>query len=348
MGHLKAQDVDAWLARHPAPPPIVLVYGPDRGLVSERARSFAQASGIALDDPFSLVRLDAAELDRQPGRLADEANTLPMFAGRRLIWVRNALGQKAVAEDVKALCADPPFATQILIEAGDLKKGLGLRATVESCPHALALPCYLDDERTVDAVIDMELGRAGLTIDADTRAVLKRGLGGDRLATRGELEKLVLASTGRRSIDLVDVRALGADASGASADDIVDSVLAGDIQAFDRIFSCQMRNASQAFTILSAMQRQFQVMLVMRLAMERDRKSASGVVAAARPTMFFSRRKLLETALERWNAAALIGMLDALQKTVLETRRRPDLATALAHKALLGIVLASRLTTAKR
>ena len=76
MAQIKAGDVDSWLA---GPDPKIaglLIYGPDRGLVSERARGFAKSCGIALDDPFSLVRIEAAELDSEPGPLADELQTV--------------------------------------------------------------------------------------------------------------------------------------------------------------------------------------------------------------------------------------------------------------------------------
>ena len=49
---------------------------------------------------------------------------MSMFSARRLIWVRNAAAQKGLADAVKALCADPPRDAIVLIEAGDLKKGV--------------------------------------------------------------------------------------------------------------------------------------------------------------------------------------------------------------------------------
>ena len=96
MAQKKAHEVDAWLARQSRTTGIVLLYGPDRGLVSERARKVAASTGLSPDDPFSVVRLDAVEIEQQPGRLVDEARTVPMFSDRRLIWVRNARRTKSV------------------------------------------------------------------------------------------------------------------------------------------------------------------------------------------------------------------------------------------------------------
>ena len=83
MTEKKAHEVDGWLGRPDPRMAVVLIYGPDRGLVAERARLFVSKSGIASDDPFSLVRIDASEIERDPGRLIDEAGTVSMFAHRR-------------------------------------------------------------------------------------------------------------------------------------------------------------------------------------------------------------------------------------------------------------------------
>lgn len=342
MAQKKAYEVDGWLARPDPAVSIVLLYGPDRGLVAERARAFAGRTGLALDDPFSVVRLDASEVERDEGRLLDEARTVPMFSDRRLLWLRNAGAQKRLADDVKLLAADPPRDAVILIEAGELKKGTGLRSIVEGARNAMALPCYGDEDKDIDTIIDEELARAKLTMTLEARRALRRNLGGDRLASRGEIEKLVLYAHGAKEIVLDDVNAMAGDVSGQSLDDAVDALLEGRIAAFDTIFTrtCQ-DGGGQAFQALAAAMRQFQAIHAMRAAVESGRQNAAGAVAARRPPIFFARRKLMERAVERWTSASLARALVRLRAAVLQTRQRPDLASALARQALLGIALES-------
>lgn len=341
MAHKKAFEVDAWLARPDTNTCLVLLYGPDRGLVAERARAFAAGTGLPLDDPFSVVRLDAADVERGDGRLLDEARTVPMFSDRRLLWVRNAGSQKGLADAVAALIAEPPRDAVILIEATDLKKGAGLRTVVEAGRCAMALPCYADDGRTMDNLIDDELGKAGMTMTLDARQALRRNLGGDRLASRGEIQKLTLYAHGGKQITLDDVRALTGDVSGQSFDDAIDAVLEGRTGDFDTAFTRQCQAGDHAFLALAAATRQFQALHAMRGVMESGNRNAAAIVAGHRPPVFFARRKLVERALERWNGEALKRALARLQSAILETRRRPDLSVALARQALLGIAVES-------
>lgn len=341
MAQKKGYEVDSWLARPDPAMAIVLLYGPDRGLVAERAKTFALKTGLPLDDPFSVVKLDGAEVDRDEGRLLDEARTVPMFSDRRLLWVRNASGQKALADDIKALTAEPAPDAVILIEAGDLKKGAGLRAIVEAAGNAIALPCYADEARDLDSVIDDELRKAGMSMTLDARQALRRNLGGDRLASRGEIDKLVLYAHGKKEIDLDDVNALSGDVSGASFDGAVDAMLDGKVGDFDIAFTRHCASGGHPFLVLSSAMRQLQAIQVMRGQMESGGRNAASVVAGARPPVFFSRRKLVEKTLERWNSEALGRALNRLQAAVLQTRKRPDLSEALARQSLLGIAVES-------
>ncbi len=341
MAQKKAHEVDSWLARPDPRTFLVLLYGPDRGLVAERGKAYAERTGLPLDDPFSVVKMDGADVEKGEGRLSQEARTVPMFTDRRLLWVRNAAGQKGLADEVKALLAEPPRDATILIEAGDLKKGAPLRTVVEAAESAMALPCYADDGRDIEAVIDDELRKAGLTMALEARQALRRNLGGDRLATRAELQKLTLYAQGQAEISLEDVRSMTGDVSGQSLDDAVDAILDGRINDFDSAFARHCQAGGQPFLALSGTMRQFHALHAMRGAMEEGGRNAASIVAGARPPVFFSRRKLIERTLERWNRQSIERVLARLQNAVLQTRRRPELAPALVRQALLGIAVGS-------
>ncbi|RUV27692.1 DNA polymerase III subunit delta, partial [Mesorhizobium sp. M7A.F.Ca.MR.148.00.0.0] len=70
-----------------------------------------------------------------------------------------------------------------------------------------------------------ELSKAGMSMTMEARQALRRNLGGDRLASRGEIEKLVLYAHGQNEIGLEEVKAMSGDVSGASFDDAVDALL---------------------------------------------------------------------------------------------------------------------------
>src|ERR1700704_6972937 len=86
MVAIKNRDADAFVARPSPAQPIVLLYGPDAGLVHERAEKIIKASVDDPNDPFALVRIEGDALASDPSRLVEEAHTVPLFGGRRAVW----------------------------------------------------------------------------------------------------------------------------------------------------------------------------------------------------------------------------------------------------------------------
>lgn len=339
MAQKKNHEVDGWLARPDRATRVVLVYGPDRGLVSERARKFAGSTGIALDDPFSVVRLDASEVDSDPGRLFDEVRTFSMFSTQRLIWIRNAGAQKALADAIRDLAKDPPADALVLIEGGDLKKGAGLRAVVEGAFAAMALPCYSDDPRAIDSLIDEGLQQSGLRIGLPARARLKALLGGDRLASRGEIDKLALYCHGKTEITEEDVALLIGDVSATSADDALNAALKGDVSGFQNALQRFRSAGGNRTTLLLSALRQLQIVQALRADMQTTGRPPAAVIGSARPPLYFDRKAAVERALARWSLLQVATALQRVQAAVLESRRYPDLSDAIIERCLLGLTL---------
>ncbi len=101
MVAVKAADVDAFVARPDPARPVMLVFGPDAGLVSERVNALVKASVDDVNDPFALARLEGEDVTANPARLVEEAQTIPLFGGRRAVWVK--AGGRNIAPAVEAL-----------------------------------------------------------------------------------------------------------------------------------------------------------------------------------------------------------------------------------------------------
>jgi DNA polymerase-3 subunit delta len=235
MVAIKAHLVDGIIKRPDKGVHLFLIYGPDTGLVHERARELAQATGVDLNDPFQAVRLSADDVAADPSRLSDEALTRALFGGQRVVWVQ--IGAKNIVDYVKPLLETFLSDVRIILEAGDLAKSSPLRTLCEASPLAYALPCYSDAGRDLAAVIEDTVRSHGLRIRSDAREWLIAHLGSDRASTRSELEKLTLYARGETEITLNHVMAVIEDASALQVDDLIDHAYTGNMIAIDEDFA---------------------------------------------------------------------------------------------------------------
>ncbi|MCB8819198.1 DNA polymerase III subunit delta [Microvirga rosea] len=338
MVAIKAGDVEGVLRRPNPGIGVFLFYGPDVGLINERARALAERSVEDPADPFQLIRLDGDDIAADPARLADEAGTMGLFGGKRALWIKATSRNLAPAVDL--VLKGKPQDTVIVIEGGDLAKSAPLRTLCEKSQNALALPCYADSGRDLGTVVDDALKSGGFTIGRDARTVLLASLGGDRLATRGELAKLMLYAHGKREITLEDVDAILSDVSSLAMDAVVDAAFAGqgtDLETGSRRLAAEGVSAS---TVLGAALRHALMLLTARLSIE-DGKPASAVVEGMR-SLHFRRKPLVERHLQRWTSESLKQAIAQLQAALLDTRRLSGLDHVVTAKTLLDIARAAR------
>jgi DNA polymerase-3 subunit delta len=232
---LRGKEIDAFLTRPDPSRPIILLYGPDTGLVRERADALMASAVDDPNDPFSLVRMDGDELAAEPSRLVEEAMTVPLFGGRRAIRIR--AGTRSFASGIDTLAEMQPKDCRIVIEAGELRPDAPLRKACEKAKTAVAIACYADTERDLAKLIDDELRASNLRIAPDARAALTSLLGGDRQASRNEIRKVALYAHGKGEVTLDDVLAIVTDASGLALDPIVDSAFAGRAADVEALFA---------------------------------------------------------------------------------------------------------------
>jgi DNA polymerase-3 subunit delta len=339
MVALKGADVDRFLARPDPARPIVLIFGPDAGLVRERAEALVRASVDDPNDPFQLARLDGDDLAAEPTRLVEEANTIPLFGGRRAVWVK--AGGRNLAPAVETLAASPAPDCRVVIEAGELKRNAPLRVACERAKTAVALPCYPDAERDLVRLIDAEMREAGLAISPEARAALLPLLGGDRLASRHEIRKLALFARGKPRVEIEDVLAVVADASTLALDGLLDAAFAGRTADVEALFGKARTAGTAPGTIVSAALRQVAQLHKARLAVE-EGAAVNEAAEGIQPFVHFSRKSAVETALRIWTAARLERAMAQLAEAALESRKQPALAEVIAQRALLSLAVAAR------
>src|SRR3954452_2289431 len=339
MVALRGRDVDVFLKAPDAGRPIVLLYGPDAGLVRERADALVASALDDPSDPFSLVRMDGDELSAEPSRLVEEAMTIPMFGGRRAIRVR--AGSRSFASGVETLAGMPLKDCRIVIEAGELRPESPLRKACERAKPAVAIGCYPDTERDLAKLIDDEMKLSGLRIAPYARAALMTLLGGDRQASRNELKKLALYAHGQGEVTLEHVMAVVSDASDLKLDPIVDGAFSGQSALVESEFAKAMVAGTYPGMIISAAQRQAALLHKASLAVA-DGTPISAVAENGFPRLHFLRKGNRETALRNFSAARLLAIIDQLPVAALDMRKHSSLAAVIAQRSLLSIAVNAR------
>ncbi len=287
----------------------VLVYGPDTGLVKERGEILARTVVDDLHDPFRVADLLGDTIADDPARLADEAAAIAMTGGRRVVRVRDAGNETAVA--FESFLSHPMGDALIVIEAGELDGRSALRKLFEKAENAAAIACYRDEGADLAGVVRETLQRSSVKVADDALAWLVEHLGGDRLVTRNELDKLALYVGAGKTVTIDDARALVGDSADIGFDDLANATAAGDLAELERARSRLDGEGIPAIAQLRAVQRHFTRLHLCAgmIAAGRDEK---GAMMALRPPVFWKEEAAFRGQLKRWRGRALSAALARL------------------------------------
>lgn len=332
MAKVEPRRIAAVLA-DPGPARAVLLHGDDAGLARERAEALVR-SVAGGDDPFRYAEL-SREAAARPGALADEAASLAMTGGRRLVRVREATDALAagVAEALRVRGT-----TLLLLEAGELRPNSKLRTALEAAPEAAVIGCYAEQGAERVASVERLLREQGVGCDRAAAEWLGERLGEDRMQLRRALEVVALYVGPGGRVTEASAAACVDGGRSLDVDEAVLAALAGEAPAADAGLATVLAEGGAPVMVLRAALRHVQRLHGLALTVAGG-EPAGAALDGLRPRPFFRHRPALERALRRWRPEALeragAALLEAERRTKTGAYAAAD--AALAHAAVLAL-----------
>lgn len=311
-----------------------LVYGPDAGLVKERAERIARAICPDLGDAFRVAEINADTLAHDPARLNDEAASLSLMGGRRLVRIHDA--GDAVGPLFDRFFKDPPPGDAfVVVAAGDLAPRSSLRRAFESAKNAAAIPCYLDGPRELGELAREVFAAHKIAARPEAMQYLVSHLGGDRGVSRQELEKLALYVGDGGTVDEAAALDAVGDSAELTVDEAVFAAAEGDATQLERALNRAFGEGAQAVTLIRAELRHFQ-----RLHLAGARQAAGKSEEEAlkfRPPLFFKLADRFRQQLRLWPPARAAAAMTALNEAEARMKTTGLPAETICREALLRI-----------
>ena len=305
-----------------------LFYGEDEAGSRALARRLLQASKADKHD------LASSQLRGDPALLADEASSISMFGGARLLWIDPA-GEEILAA-VDALLSAPAVEHAAVAVAGALRKTSALLKFVDGHADALSHCSYMPDARNAVRLV-AELGRQrGLRIAADVASRIAASAMNDQAIIAQELTKyaLYLGADADSFQELTGehVDLLGADSPDSDVGRPGDFALAGELARLADELAVGDEVGTEPVRVVRAMQRRLLQLAAMRTKM--DSGLSSELVTK---TIFWKDQALVQRMLNRWTSprlAQVMGRLAKVERQLLQGGLPPPASAALGEELL--------------
>ena len=303
---IKPAQVKLFLQSPPQNLRVILVYGPDRGAVSERTRKLVKFYSGATDDAFTVSRMNGSDIISDQSPLFDEYLAIPMFApmlennqeAKKSVWIFDDGSQ--IHKQIKNLLDDKQDGNIVIIEGRDLKK---TSALVKHCiKHKLAatIPCYQDSIGDISQLVREILGENQLKITTENLNFLQSMLGNDRQLSRSEIEKLALYCLNKPEVDQDDILScLTGDAAKFSFDKLLDAIAGGRVNLADKELCHFLQTGDHPVMIFAIIRNHFNMLHIASAGVAQGRP-AEMMVNSMRPPIFYNRKAAITSQLRNW------------------------------------------------
>lgn len=318
---------------------LYLLHGPDESGAEELAARLARAMGPDAER----IDVDPRTLRESPGRLADEAASLSLFGGARLIRVRGI--DEHAAEAVALLLGAGTAGNPVVAIGPGLKASGKLVKLAIAAPGAMAHACYQPEGLEVSKLATMIAREHGLRLAGDVPQRLAAGCGGDRAVLTREIEKLALyldaAPERPRDADGRALDAIGADLGEAEMSGAIEAVLDGRVADIGAALARLAESGGGGIPLLRQLARR--LLTLAELRSETDAGAGIDEVLE-KHRIFFKEKPATGRALRRWNAAQLARAIDRVREAERGLMRSGSVGEVLADAECVAVARAAART----
>lgn len=315
MTAVKRADVQRALARWDGTQRLLLFHGKGEGESAELAREALKTLADPAD-PMAVTHFSNEELRADPGKLADEAASVSMFGGRRVIRVEGASDYATPA--VKLLLDAVAAGNAVVMLAGDLSRTSSLRALADQSPLALAVLSYEPDARSMASLLADRAREQGLRVEQAAARRLIALSDNDPRILAAELEKFAIflgaSPETPKTLDNFHLALLGADSAEEDMNALVLAVVTGDRRAAER--QLRLLAGTSSIPALRALSRKLMQLAEARSAVDSG-ANPQNAVKALRPPVFWKEADAFAAALPHWP----MRRIRAAQAAMLEGER---------------------------
>ena len=312
-----------------------LVFGPDEGAVREIFLEVSQAIVPDITDAFRVVNISSGTIKSNQSILFDEAASLSLMGGRRLIRVDAA--DENVVEPLTLFLEKYEGDSFVVLNAGNLAKTSKLRILEERDERMACYVAYPDDECTLREIITADLKKAGKTADSAAVSWLIANMGADRAITRSEIQKLIVFAGDKTKITLEIAQEVVGDGSAASKDDLVFALASGDFPKMDKLFTRIFKeDENAAVSVIRTAIYHFQK-LHLTLARIENGMNSDAALKAIYPNLFYKKADEFKAQLRLWNRINIEKVLRYLVDTEIACKSTGNVPEIICANAFLNI-----------
>lgn len=209
-----------------------------------------------------------------------------------------------------------------------LDKRSKLRIFFEKEKELVCIPCYLDNEKDLLTIAQLELKKNNITLSRESINLLIENSNADRNNLRNEIEKIIAYSHNKGKIEIDEIKSLINFSGDYKSDIFVNECLCGNIHQYKKIISELYVNTINQILLLRILSNKIHRLLKIK---ELTTKSYNldSLLNTYKPTIFWKEKPIVKKQLTKWKLKDLKEIISGINNTEILCKKNPHISNSI-------------------
>ena len=217
-----------------------------------------------------------------------------------------------------------------------LDKKSKLRIFFEKEKELVCIPCYLDSEKDLATIAQLELKKNNIILSRESINLLTEKSNADRNNLRNEIEKITAYSLNKEKIEIDEIKSLINFSGDYKSDILVNECLCGNISQYKKIISELYVNNINQVLLLRILSNKIHRLLKIK---EQTNESTNFDVLLnmCKPPIFWKEKSIVKKQLSIWKLKDLKEIIPDINNTEIICKKKPHISNSVFLNFFLGI-----------
>ena len=245
-----------------------------------------------------------------------------LFNNKKIITIYEATDK--IIKKISDIYDKYPENVFLIIFSEILEKRSKLRNFFEANKKAICIPCYLDSEKDLEVIAQLELKKNNIMLSQEAINLLIEKSNSDRSNLRNEIGKIHSYSLNKKKLELNDIISLINFSGDYKSDIFINECLCGNIKQYKKIISELYVNTVNQILLLRILSNKIQRLIKMKTK-ENKSNNVDNLINAIKPAVFWKEKPLLKKQLSIWSLNNLKKIIDEINNIELLCKKNPQI-----------------------
>jgi len=246
-----------------------------------------------------------------------------LFGDKKIITIYDATDK--IIDKLSYVYEECPNNICLIIFSEILEKKSKLRIFFETNKKTICIPCYLDNEKDLAVIAQLELKKNNITLSREIINLLIEKSNSDRNNLRNEINKIISYSLNKKTLVIEDVKSLINFSGDYKSDIFINECLCGNIKQYKKIISELYMSAVNKILLLRILSNKIQRLLKMKESEDKT-SNIDSLINATKPPIFWKEKSLVKKQLSIWSLNDLKKMINEINNTELLCKKNPNIS----------------------